>query len=227
MVQAWDDTKVKPHVRKVAELIRDNFGMRNIGGWGLRDNVSDHPLGLALDVMTYKGQPVADWAVANARSLNVTYVIWNRKIWSTARAKEGWRRYSGPSPHTDHVHISFLAKPTSNVLQAGFNFPDIPDPLNPFDDGLGGFLIPGPLDDLPGMPDNPLDAIRDVKNSVDKITEVLKWIADPHNWYRVGLFVGGIVALLLAFRGLASGAKSAAGSVKSSVGNAIVKAGAK
>ncbi|MDG4796224.1 hypothetical protein [Micromonospora sp. WMMD1082] len=32
--------------------------------------------------------------------------IYNRRIWSTSRASEGWRRYAGSNPHTTHVHVS-------------------------------------------------------------------------------------------------------------------------
>jgi hypothetical protein len=42
-----------------------------------------------------------------ARRLGVMYVIYNRKIWSSYRAAEGWRAYTGASPHTDHIHVSF------------------------------------------------------------------------------------------------------------------------
>lgn len=42
---------------------------------------------------------------ANARRLGIQYVIWNRRIWSSYAPT--WRAYSGPSPHTDHVHVSF------------------------------------------------------------------------------------------------------------------------
>ena len=42
---------------------------------------------------------------ANARRLGIQYVIWNRRIWSSYAPT--WRAYTGPSPHTDHVHISF------------------------------------------------------------------------------------------------------------------------
>ena len=42
---------------------------------------------------------------ANARRLGVQYVIWNKRIWSSYAPT--WRAYSGPSPHTDHVHVSF------------------------------------------------------------------------------------------------------------------------
>ncbi len=44
---------------------------------------------------------------ANARRLGVMYVIWNGRIWGSYRAAEGWRTYTGASPHTDHVHVSF------------------------------------------------------------------------------------------------------------------------
>ena len=43
---------------------------------------------------------------AEARRLGVMYVIWNHKIWSAAQANAGWRRYTGPDPHTGHMHIS-------------------------------------------------------------------------------------------------------------------------
>ncbi len=43
---------------------------------------------------------------ALARRLGVMYVIWDGQMWSASRAAEGWRPYRGPSPHTDHVHIS-------------------------------------------------------------------------------------------------------------------------
>jgi hypothetical protein len=43
---------------------------------------------------------------AQARRLGVMYVIWNHKIWSSYAAGAGWRPYTGPDPHTSHMHIS-------------------------------------------------------------------------------------------------------------------------
>lgn len=43
---------------------------------------------------------------AKARRLGVMYVIWNRRIWSSYRHGEGWRRYPGSDPHRDHIHVS-------------------------------------------------------------------------------------------------------------------------
>jgi hypothetical protein len=42
-----------------------------------------------------------------ARRLGVMYIIYNRRIWASYRAEEGWRPYVGASPHTDHIHFSF------------------------------------------------------------------------------------------------------------------------
>ncbi|MBI1748805.1 MAG: hypothetical protein HYR55_19800 [Acidobacteria bacterium] len=46
-------------------------------------------------------------ANARLRRFGLMYMIWNRRIWASYRAGEGWRSYSGPNPHTDHVHFSF------------------------------------------------------------------------------------------------------------------------
>lgn len=43
----------------------------------------------------------------NARRVGLMYVIWMRHIWASYRPEDGWRRYTGPNPHTDHVHFSF------------------------------------------------------------------------------------------------------------------------
>jgi hypothetical protein len=41
------------------------------------------------------------------RRLGVMYIIYNRRIWASYRAEEGWRPYAGTNPHTDHMHFSF------------------------------------------------------------------------------------------------------------------------
>ncbi len=69
---------------------------------------SDHNKGLAVDI-THDPSSGADGeriALAAITDPRVTYVIWNRRIYSRARAAEGWRLYTGSNPHTHHVHIS-------------------------------------------------------------------------------------------------------------------------
>jgi len=67
--------------------------------------------GAALDT----GWAMTNWLQANAAALGVEYLIWQGKIWSLARADEGWRPYNGggmhdPSDitggHYDHLHIT-------------------------------------------------------------------------------------------------------------------------
>lgn len=105
---------VQPHVKTAAEEIAARFGVYRIGGFATSGHVanSDHYKGLALDVMTVEKAPmVAEWTIANAKRLSVTYVIWNRRIYDFRKANPQWKKYSGSSPHTDHVHISFAATP--------------------------------------------------------------------------------------------------------------------
>jgi hypothetical protein len=105
---------VKSWVAKAANYIGPKFGIKTIYGWA--PGLYDHPKGLALDFMITglpngraTGDALAAFVQANAKTLNVTYVIWYRRIWSVARAGEGWRPYVGDSDHTDHVHVSFEA----------------------------------------------------------------------------------------------------------------------
>lgn len=103
---------VRPHVAAAADEITATFGISNIGGFASSGHISgsDHYTGLALDVMTGnsgKGDMIAAWALANAQRLGVKYVIWNRRY--NGLDGKGWVAYTGTSPHTDHVHISFKA----------------------------------------------------------------------------------------------------------------------
>lgn len=94
-----------------------------IYGVGERQGDTDHDDGNAVDFMIPKhsteagnarGWKLAKWLQANATKLEITYLIWDGKIWSTARDGEGWRPYTryGDTPndtlaHRDHVHASF------------------------------------------------------------------------------------------------------------------------
>jgi hypothetical protein len=55
------------------------------------------------------------------RQLNITYVNWDQRIWSVARAGDGWRRMSDlgsvTANHKDHVHISFRRVPRDHTYQ--------------------------------------------------------------------------------------------------------------
>lgn len=89
------------------QKLKAKFPQLEMLGWGLRPSgTSDHPRGLAIDVMT-RDNAVAQQIIGQFRALpGAKYWIWNREI---ASVRTNWQiqRYTGLSPHTDHVHLSF------------------------------------------------------------------------------------------------------------------------
>ncbi|MBM6400975.1 peptidoglycan-binding domain-containing protein [Phycicoccus sonneratiae] len=93
--------------------------------WGvLRKCDQEHGEGRALDWMLNAnkasdlalGNAITRWLAAPdaqgrpgamARRLGVNYLIWNRQQWKAWAPERGWTKYTGSSPHTDHIHISF------------------------------------------------------------------------------------------------------------------------
>ena len=83
---------------------------------------SDHHAGRAWDWMRSASNPdeaaqveeVLSWLLATDpdgnehamyRRLGLTYMIWNRRVWSSRT--RSWEPYTGSDPHTSHVHFSF------------------------------------------------------------------------------------------------------------------------
>jgi len=103
---------ISPTASKAADYFGSKYGIKTIGGRGPGSVPgSDHPKGRALDFMINntsngksRGTALANDVIKNYKAWNVKYVIWNRYIWQPGR---GWHKYNGPSPHTDHVHVSF------------------------------------------------------------------------------------------------------------------------
>ncbi|MFN8104084.1 MAG: hypothetical protein U0U69_06450 [Acidimicrobiia bacterium] len=90
----------------------------NLGGQ------SEHKEGRAFDWMVSAGSSrdvaavddLVNWLLATdangnrhalARRLGIMYIIWNGYMWRAYRPDDGWQPYTGPNPHTDHVHFSF------------------------------------------------------------------------------------------------------------------------
>lgn len=100
------------------ELFRD-FVLRTYGGTDLgifracADAPSGHYSGRSWDWGTLSGNADVDglfrYLFANngeiLRRAGITYLIHNQQIWN-ARSQV-WQPYTGPNPHTDHVHFSF------------------------------------------------------------------------------------------------------------------------
>jgi hypothetical protein len=112
-----------PACRKALEDATRRWPRRNKASDGIMGDArhqarkSDHNLGNAVDI-THDPRSGCDGAVVAALAITdprITYVIYNRRIWSKSRAREGWRRYTGSNPHTGHVHISIKASSRNDV----------------------------------------------------------------------------------------------------------------
>lgn len=102
---------VKAHVATAARFLGCQFGQPTMLGVGSRGGASDHPRGLALDMMTRgaTGDAIAACALQNMRALGITYVIWQQRI----NYGSGWQgmadRGGDTANHMDHVHLSFAS----------------------------------------------------------------------------------------------------------------------
>lgn len=86
------------------------------------------------------------------------YVIWNKQIWSRARASEGWRRYSGSNPHTTHMHVSVGRGPDGHST-------------GPYDDTAAwGVLATGGTVPRPSVPSRP-DSIEEILMALPTIRD--------------------------------------------------------
>ncbi|HET7735870.1 MAG TPA: peptidoglycan DD-metalloendopeptidase family protein [Nocardioidaceae bacterium] len=122
---------VKPQLTQLVNILGPMFDIKTVGGY--RESATDpngHPAGLAADFMVplnaagrAQGDRLAAYAKANAQKLGIDYIIWYQRIWSVARASEGWRpmedRGSATQNHLDHVHIN--VKPGASVQPVGLD----------------------------------------------------------------------------------------------------------
>ncbi len=116
----------------VLAQVQKNFPDSHWSCWSERPGTkSEHPLGRACDGTFGKsigtaatgpaldfGWTVTNWLKSNAETLGVEYLIWQGRIWSVARASEGWRPYDGGGMHEpnsvtgghyDHLHFTVAA----------------------------------------------------------------------------------------------------------------------
>lgn len=117
-----------PDALRVIRCATERFGVMS-GYSGVRpDSMPYHPSGRALDFMLPGrcdplGDRIAAWAKDHAPELGVDHIIWCQKIWSPARAAEGWRlmsdRGSDTQNHRDHVHVAVLGNAARPARAAG------------------------------------------------------------------------------------------------------------
>ncbi|GAA1875259.1 hypothetical protein GCM10009836_65640 [Pseudonocardia ailaonensis] len=108
---------VKSWVRDAARFLSCQFDEPDLIGVAGRGRVSDHPRGLALDLMARgaKGDEIAACALRNQKALGISYVIWEQRI----NYGSGWQRMedrgSATENHVDHVHLSFTSRQGSGT----------------------------------------------------------------------------------------------------------------
>ncbi|WP_394825675.1 FG-GAP repeat domain-containing protein [Pendulispora albinea] len=124
--QSGCDPVAKPGVISFRDLLRSTYGRNDMGIVRAcnQGGTSEHKEGRALDYpfnVTNSGQRAEAEALLNwllqtdqygnphaySRRLGIMYIIWNHKIWNSNNPQAGWTSYSGPNPHTDHIHFSF------------------------------------------------------------------------------------------------------------------------
>jgi hypothetical protein len=122
---------LKPGTQALGEQVKAQFGV-SYGGYSCRANtgntkeLSIHAVGRALDVMvgqgSEKGNEIANYFVENATTLGIDLIIWNHTLWKVTPTGATSRAYTGPNPHTDHVH----AEVTHAVAESGPGQVDAP-----------------------------------------------------------------------------------------------------
>lgn len=181
--------EVKPWVEAAAYELGGRFNIDSVGGYRGgeqgRYGYRDHPLGLALDFMTRDGSGLASYAAQNAEQHGISYVIWNRRIWSADRADEGWRTYNGSNPHIDHVHVSFKDTPPGNFIGRAPGMPG----------GIGGWDVKGAIGDTGIV--GAIKGIADNLAGIRQITDILTRLALPSHALRAAMMGLGFVFLLI------------------------------
>lgn len=93
--------------------LASGFNVRNIAG---TNTLSLHACGRAHDVMIKNiagGTVIANALAKAGASLGIQEIIFNHRRWTQAR---GWYKFTGPNPHTDHVHWSISPSATGISL---------------------------------------------------------------------------------------------------------------
>lgn len=95
--------KLTPETAAIQNYVRQNLGFTGvIGGWREPDGYNEHSAGKASDIMIGslpEGYALLPNVIAQP---NVEYIIFDNKMWYPDGHQEA---YTGPNPHTDHLHV--------------------------------------------------------------------------------------------------------------------------
>lgn len=130
---AWNSRLCSGGLRAGAQKLRTHLDQRfpqisSIQGYSCRANtaspsrMSIHGTGRALDIFIPRsggaadntaGDKVANYLVANAQALQIQYIIWDRTKWRSNGTNDA--SYTGPNPHTDHLHVEITEEAASKT----------------------------------------------------------------------------------------------------------------
>jgi len=104
-------TALKPLRKKLSD------GLLPSAAHQVQNPKSDHNTGLAVDLTNdpANGIDCVEIFEKLKEDKRVDYLIFNGKIWSKARAKEGNRKYTGVNQHHKHLHISIKAESANDT----------------------------------------------------------------------------------------------------------------
>lgn len=115
---------MQPNATNLATAARREGFDGTMHGLGDRAIRSDHPKGLAVDLMVHSekalGDDIAAWVLDNVDTFGVTYIIWYDRIATRAGGFQ-WRPYDHPGGptsnptlrHLDHPHVSVSGDPNA------------------------------------------------------------------------------------------------------------------
>jgi hypothetical protein len=164
--------------QKLLDYLESRYPQVNsIGGFSCRHIVGNsskasvHSTGRALDIMlplgfrndadNGKGDPIANFLIANAEDIGVQYFIWDRTSWNPSRPDGNKERvYRGAHPHNDHLHVELslaASREETAWLQPGWTPLEVDGPVAtdppPSDNGsVPASSEPVPLETLPEEP---------------------------------------------------------------------------
>ena len=127
--QQLNPSGLTPRAGQLRDAMAAVFGEQSLGGFspgGISQGhgaESTHYDGRAIDVFfrpvteenRREGWLLAHWLVAHADDLDIQYVIFDDRFWSTHSSRGRWQDYDAPEPgneilrHLDHVHVDVLA----------------------------------------------------------------------------------------------------------------------
>ena len=118
---------LQPGAAQLRDIIRDKFGVKDIGGYRAEDGYGEHSTGRALDVMVGDnaalGTSIKDFAIANAKKIGLKWVIWQQAMWYPDGSSQPMEDRGSPTQnHMDHPHI-FLDETANQGLGGDLTFP--------------------------------------------------------------------------------------------------------